>query len=118
MPPILTGEHPPSGSADINAPVITIVKWQPLYTAANNGDGAARSRRICGTLPTIVRLRTSMFSNGKHAGLHPSNRRHSLTFVRHPRRNIGEVKMAWKAPKIVEVPVGMEINMYACAARK
>jgi|SRR5688572_4415416 coenzyme PQQ precursor peptide PqqA len=26
--------------------------------------------------------------------------------------------MAWKAPKIVEVPVGMEINMYACAARK
>ncbi len=31
-----------------------------------------------------------------------------------PRR----AKMAWKAPKIVEVPVGMEINMYACAARK
>jgi coenzyme PQQ precursor peptide PqqA len=30
----------------------------------------------------------------------------------------GERKMAWKAPKIVEVPVGMEINMYACAARK
>jgi coenzyme PQQ precursor peptide PqqA len=27
-------------------------------------------------------------------------------------------KMAWKAPKIVEVPVGMEINMYACAARR
>jgi coenzyme PQQ precursor peptide PqqA len=27
-------------------------------------------------------------------------------------------KVAWKAPKIVEVPVGMEINMYACAARK
>jgi len=26
--------------------------------------------------------------------------------------------MAWKAPKIVEVPVGMEINTYACAARK
>ncbi|HUN97347.1 MAG TPA: pyrroloquinoline quinone precursor peptide PqqA [Bradyrhizobium sp.] len=26
--------------------------------------------------------------------------------------------MAWKAPKVVEVPVGMEINMYACAARK
>jgi len=30
----------------------------------------------------------------------------------------GEPKMAWKTPKIVEVPVGMEINMYACAARK
>jgi coenzyme PQQ precursor peptide PqqA len=27
-------------------------------------------------------------------------------------------KMAWKTPKIVEVPVGMEINMYMCAARK
>jgi coenzyme PQQ precursor peptide PqqA len=29
-----------------------------------------------------------------------------------------ESQMAWEAPKIVEVPVGMEINMYACAARK
>jgi coenzyme PQQ precursor peptide PqqA len=29
-----------------------------------------------------------------------------------------ESQMAWKAPKIVEVPVGMEINMYMCAARK
>jgi len=26
--------------------------------------------------------------------------------------------MAWKTPKVVEVQVGMEINMYACAARK
>ncbi|UPJ54278.1 pyrroloquinoline quinone precursor peptide PqqA [Bradyrhizobium sp. 200] len=26
--------------------------------------------------------------------------------------------MSWKTPKIVEVPVGMEINMYACAARR
>jgi len=26
--------------------------------------------------------------------------------------------MAWKAPKIVEVSVGMEINMYMCASRK
>lgn len=25
--------------------------------------------------------------------------------------------MAWKAPKIVEVPVGMEINMYMLALR-
>jgi coenzyme PQQ precursor peptide PqqA len=30
----------------------------------------------------------------------------------------GVLKMAWKTPKIVEVQVGMEINMYACAARK
>ena len=29
-----------------------------------------------------------------------------------------ETAMAWKTPKIVEVSVGMEINMYACAARK
>ncbi|HYS89082.1 MAG: pyrroloquinoline quinone precursor peptide PqqA [Rhizomicrobium sp.] len=26
--------------------------------------------------------------------------------------------MTWNAPKIVEVAVGMEINMYACASRK
>ncbi|MFQ3455809.1 MULTISPECIES: pyrroloquinoline quinone precursor peptide PqqA [unclassified Bradyrhizobium] len=26
--------------------------------------------------------------------------------------------MSWKAPKIVELPVGLEINMYACAVRK
>ncbi|WP_035656508.1 pyrroloquinoline quinone precursor peptide PqqA [Bradyrhizobium sp. STM 3809] len=25
--------------------------------------------------------------------------------------------MSWTAPRIVEVPVGMEINMYACASR-
>jgi coenzyme PQQ precursor peptide PqqA len=30
----------------------------------------------------------------------------------------GDFMMAWKTPKIVEVPVGMEINMYACAVRK
>jgi coenzyme PQQ precursor peptide PqqA len=36
------------------------------------------------------------------------------TVVPLPRR----ANMAWKTPKIVEVPVGMEINMYACAARK
>jgi coenzyme PQQ precursor peptide PqqA len=29
-----------------------------------------------------------------------------------------EVNMAWKTPKIAEVCVGMEINMYACATRK
>jgi coenzyme PQQ precursor peptide PqqA len=26
--------------------------------------------------------------------------------------------MTWRTPKIVEMQVGMEINMYACAARK
>jgi coenzyme PQQ precursor peptide PqqA len=36
----------------------------------------------------------------------------------HSPRSRRRAKMAWKSPKIVEVPVGMEINMYACAARK
>jgi coenzyme PQQ precursor peptide PqqA len=31
---------------------------------------------------------------------------------------LGRNLMSWKTPKIVEVPVGMEINMYACAARR
>jgi coenzyme PQQ precursor peptide PqqA len=31
---------------------------------------------------------------------------------------IWEIQMTWKTPKIVEVQVGMEINMYACAVRK
>jgi len=34
------------------------------------------------------------------------------------RRISWEDGMTWKTPKIVELPVGMEINMYACAARK
>ena len=29
-----------------------------------------------------------------------------------------EWQMAWKTPKIIEVSVGMEINMYMCATRK
>jgi coenzyme PQQ precursor peptide PqqA len=29
-----------------------------------------------------------------------------------------ERQMAWNAPKIIEVSVGMEINMYMCATRK
>jgi coenzyme PQQ precursor peptide PqqA len=33
-------------------------------------------------------------------------------------RSRRRMEMSWKTPKIVEVPVGMEINMYACAARK
>jgi coenzyme PQQ precursor peptide PqqA len=34
------------------------------------------------------------------------------------RQTSWEDGMTWKTPKVVEVPVGMEINMYACAARK
>ncbi len=32
--------------------------------------------------------------------------------------NLKEENMTWNAPKIVEVAVGMEINMYACASSK
>jgi coenzyme PQQ precursor peptide PqqA len=38
--------------------------------------------------------------------------------ARHSRQTCWEDGMSWKTPKIVELPVGMEINMYACAARK
>jgi hypothetical protein len=30
--PILTGDHPPSGKEDINAPDRTVVKWQSLHS--------------------------------------------------------------------------------------
>jgi coenzyme PQQ precursor peptide PqqA len=30
----------------------------------------------------------------------------------------GEREMSWKTPKIIELAVGLEINMYACAVRK
>jgi coenzyme PQQ precursor peptide PqqA len=40
------------------------------------------------------------------------------TAARSSRRTCWEDGMTWKTPRIVEVPVGMEINMYACAARK
>ena len=45
----------------------------------------------------------------------------NLILIRHGHRAntlLGRTLMSWKTPKIVEVPVGMEINMYACAARK
>jgi coenzyme PQQ precursor peptide PqqA len=38
--------------------------------------------------------------------------------ARDTRHELWEAQMTWKTPKILEVPVGMEINMYACAARK
>ena len=38
MPPILTGDHPLPGNADINAPVRTIVNWQSLYRASDDRD--------------------------------------------------------------------------------
>jgi coenzyme PQQ precursor peptide PqqA len=46
--------------------------------------------------------------------------RTALLYIRgrKPSRSRRRMEMSWKTPKIVEVPVGMEINMYACAARK
>jgi len=35
-----------------------------------------------------------------------------------PPEHLRRKLMAWNKPKIVEVPVSMEINMYACATRK
>jgi coenzyme PQQ precursor peptide PqqA len=49
------------------------------------------------------------------ANLWPATR---LTYLQPLLQQKRETIMAWKAPKIVEVAVGMEINMYACAARK
>jgi coenzyme PQQ precursor peptide PqqA len=46
--------------------------------------------------------------------------RASLTFrsAQVLRQMTWETQMTWKTPKIVEVQVGMEINMYVCATRK
>ena len=41
-----------------------------------------------------------------------------LDLLRRQFCNPREDLMAWKKPAIVEISVGMEINMYACAARK
>jgi coenzyme PQQ precursor peptide PqqA len=35
-----------------------------------------------------------------------------------PHLSRGECEMTWKTPKIIELAVGLEINMYACAVRK
>ncbi len=29
----------------------------------------------------------------------------------------GKIMRQWNAPKVIEIPVGMEINSYACARR-
>jgi coenzyme PQQ precursor peptide PqqA len=50
--------------------------------------------------------------------LHRARDGFTLRSVRVLRQITWETRMIWKTPKIVEVPVGMEINMYACAARK
>lgn len=34
------------------------------------------------------------------------------------RDQVRRIAMAWNKPKLTEIPVSMEINMYACAKRK
>ena len=38
--------------------------------------------------------------------------------VNPPRALMEDATMAWNTPKVAEVQVGMEINMYACAKQK
>jgi coenzyme PQQ precursor peptide PqqA len=67
-------------------------------------------------------------SGVRHAGMSSTSALPCLRYVRGQpsfdagtkscQHCLGETLMSWKTPKIVEVPVGMEINMYACAARQ
>ena len=58
--PILTGDHPPLGNADINARVRTIVKWQSLYSGSDDGDKPRIRAELVERCP-----RSSGLSNGK-----------------------------------------------------
>jgi hypothetical protein len=58
--PILTGDHPPLGNADINARVRTIVKWQSLYSGSDDGDKPRIRAVLVERCP-----RSSGLSNGK-----------------------------------------------------
>jgi coenzyme PQQ precursor peptide PqqA len=67
---------------------------------------------IAGHTLHLVRLRPTTL-NPCLFGIRLGNHHVDRT-TRHDRKAL----MTWKTPKIVEVPVGMEINMYACAERK
>jgi hypothetical protein len=69
--PILTGDHPLSGNAGINAPACMIVKWQPLYFDTDNGDRAAQLRHLCGRLPTVLIFPGFARLNGRGSVLAP-----------------------------------------------
>jgi coenzyme PQQ precursor peptide PqqA len=43
---------------------------------------------------------------------------HSVTSAQGVGLFLEETIMAWNTPKVAEVQVGMEINMYACAKQK
>jgi hypothetical protein len=100
------GWTPAVGETDINAPPEAIVKWQALYSATNNGGRAARLRRICGTLPTIVLWHASTSGNGKHARLRGSTGGRKFAPVRHSRRNIGEVRWPGKHRRSLKSRLG------------
>jgi hypothetical protein len=70
----------------------------------------ARSCRICVTLPTPFIDALQRLQRKGASSL--SNEGRTFTSLR---SDTGEAKMAWKAPKIVEVPGW---KSYACAARK
>jgi coenzyme PQQ precursor peptide PqqA len=100
------------------APVLSLficILWQAARSPIIGAEAVARviNRR------TIFYSAPEQLANaslGQQRWLDQRRRQSHAEFVRffHPRRAI----MAWKTPKIVEVSVGMEINMYACAARK
>jgi coenzyme PQQ precursor peptide PqqA len=56
----------------------------------------------------------------KNKRIHWRTFRHSVVYWPGRKSSVERrrAKMAWKAPKIVEVPCGMEINMYVSATRK
>ena len=96
------------------------LSWRPMRQAIL-GKKNSRSSWI-----RICRQRWELQIAGTSAvrctttGQHLHSMKRGLRFIVAPtlRPTPWETEMAWKAPKIVEVPVGMEINMYACAARK
>jgi coenzyme PQQ precursor peptide PqqA len=82
---------------------LVLVRVEPYPNLLNKQRRAFRATHNNTMLICILALRPRWFYFHSRA-----NTAHSLW----------EARMTWKAPKIVEVPVGMEINMYACAARK
>jgi len=69
-------------------------------------------------LPRLAAVRRSMHGLERIRQEIKEWTQESGSFRSYERPSSRRAGMAWKAPKIVEVPVGMEINMYACAARK
>jgi coenzyme PQQ precursor peptide PqqA len=82
------------------------MKRPHLYNVASQSI-VRRTQTLCATLHIVM---TKLLAN-LWAGIR-------VVVMQYLTAGKRENTMAWKAPKIVEVAVGMEINMYACAARK